>query len=341
MLITTIKSAVYAARRRPDWFLTILVALWGGALSACGNAEPRPAAVALPSSSTPEIGVTLATAAAPPAATLQLSPTPLPTPSITPSSTPVIYQIVAGDTLLAIAWDHFTTVEEILALNPNVRPELLQIGQTIILPPPATPAAPGELATLAPIQISVVSLRLALTPVGSVWILGEVLNEGDQPVENVQLSLSLLDESGNPVGQYTAWTAPGVVRPQEKAPFGLLAPNPPAGASQVAAAISGGQALVDWGNRYLGLAAEGVTATIEEGRLGLSGRIRNTGDMTARQISLIVTLYDAQGQMVGYHQENLSPAIAPGAALPFALDSAPPGGQPVSYVLQLEGLRSE
>jgi len=44
---------------------------------------------------------------------------------------PIFATVEAGDTLDEIALEHDTTVERLLALNPNLDPSALQIGQRI------------------------------------------------------------------------------------------------------------------------------------------------------------------------------------------------------------------
>ncbi len=59
------------------------------------------------------------------------------------------YTIVAGDTLFSLARRFNTTVQQIVALNPNINPNNLQIGQVICIPgqrPPCT----GILYTIQP-----------------------------------------------------------------------------------------------------------------------------------------------------------------------------------------------
>ena len=48
-----------------------------------------------------------------------------------PRPQPVFATVDEGDTLDQIALDHDTTVERLLALNPNLDPTALQIGQRI------------------------------------------------------------------------------------------------------------------------------------------------------------------------------------------------------------------
>lgn len=44
------------------------------------------------------------------------------------------YKIQAGDTYCTVAFQQGTTVQKLLDLNPNTKPELLQINQGINIP---------------------------------------------------------------------------------------------------------------------------------------------------------------------------------------------------------------
>ena len=58
-----------------------------------------------------------------------------------PSGT-ISYTIVAGDTLYSLARRFNTTVQAILAVNPNINPNFLQIGQRICIPTTSGGACP-------------------------------------------------------------------------------------------------------------------------------------------------------------------------------------------------------
>ena len=58
-----------------------------------------------------------------------------------PSGT-ISYTIVAGDTLYSLARRFNTTVQAILAVNPNINPNFLQIGQIICIPTTSGGACP-------------------------------------------------------------------------------------------------------------------------------------------------------------------------------------------------------
>ncbi|MCI0397846.1 MAG: LysM peptidoglycan-binding domain-containing protein [Chloroflexi bacterium] len=316
--------------------------LWFVGLAACGSSpEVAPGAgtrLATPTP-TPEIGITFVTLAPPTAAVIQTTPTPLPTATPTPTPTPIVYVIEEGDTLLAIAIERYTTVDEITALNPGLVPELLQIGQQVILPPPATPVFQAGISTPIPIQVEVVNLSLYRTPVGSLWLLGEVLNRGAYPAENVQVEVTLTDAAGAPLATVTAWVVPGVVRPGEKAPFGALVNEPPAGADHPVAAVAGGQTVVNLGSRYLDLAVRDAEVTIDEGQVALNGLVENVGQETASQIGLVITLYDAQQNVAGYAELLLAGPLPAGERLPFSLAVAPPGGRVTTFAITIQALK--
>lgn len=64
------------------------------------------------------------------------SPTPAGSSTATTTATPgpKTYTVQSGDTLSSIAADNGTTVDEIVALNPGLDPNTLQVGAEILLP---------------------------------------------------------------------------------------------------------------------------------------------------------------------------------------------------------------
>jgi LysM repeat protein len=78
------------------------------------------------------------------------SPTVPPTPTPVPEPTTITHRIAAGETLFAISVEYGVTVEQILAANPAItNPNLIQVGQVIVIPPDDF-----EVPTAAPAQPS-------------------------------------------------------------------------------------------------------------------------------------------------------------------------------------------
>ena len=312
-------------------------------LTACqeaGEGEVLPTDTAVPAPS-PQIGVSFTTRAAPTTAVIQTTPTPLPTPTVTPTGTPIIYQIAAGDTILGIALQRGTTVDEILALNPGIVPENLQIGQPVILPPPPTASTLLVQGTAVPLQVRVNQIHAYQTPVGSLWLLGEVVNEGD----TARRKYSGGDRAAGSrrpflwkrfcLGchrHYPGW---------ERAPFGVLVNEPLSDFAQPTVAVVGGQLLVELGTRMLDVAVADTDLTVNEDSVALSGTVRNEGAEVVEQVQLTATFYDAQGNVTGYQQQMVAESLGVGGERPFRMEAAPPGGETVSYTLHAEAQVSD
>ena len=291
---------------------------------------------------TPEIGVSLATMAPPTAILIQTTPTPLPTVTATPFPTPIVYIIVEGDTLLAIALDRGNTVDEIKALNPDIRPELLQLGQQIILPPPATPLAQVAASTAVPLQINVVQIETYQTPVGSLWLLGEVVNAATYPARNVGVEISLMDEGGNLLNTAVAWVIPSIIPAGEAASFAVLINEPPTEFTYPVVTVMSGETAVDLGATYLNLTGQAeIVSAGEEGSIKIEGVVQNVGAATAVQPDMVLILYDNQGKITGLHQVTLDNPLKPGEDYLFTATVAPPGGQTAVVKLLIQALRGE
>jgi LysM repeat protein len=116
-----------------------------GLLAGGPARSPTPAITLLPSLA--PTGSSIAATSTPSAALPTVSATPIetdgPTAEPTPEVTPRLYRIRAGDSLARIARRFDTTVEDILAANPDIEnPNQIQVGQFIVIPQPPPTAAP-------------------------------------------------------------------------------------------------------------------------------------------------------------------------------------------------------
>jgi 2',3'-cyclic-nucleotide 2'-phosphodiesterase/3'-nucleotidase len=98
--------------------------------------SPSPSAAATPAATTTE-RPTAAPSIAPSA-----SPSPQPTPEPTPAPTQVVYVVKSGDQLSRIAKKYGVTVAAIQAANNIKDPNLIRVGQKLIIPLPVASPAP-------------------------------------------------------------------------------------------------------------------------------------------------------------------------------------------------------
>jgi hypothetical protein len=173
------------------------------------------------------------------------------------------------------------------------------------------------------------------TPLDGMWVLGEVKNEGDTPIANVQVEVTLLTAADAVVAVQTAWAATAVISPNQTAPFAVLFPAY-LDVHPVVAIISG-ESVSDLGDRYMGLTAVNPTLEIVEEGVRINGRLRNSGTLSATQISLTTTFYDANGVITGYDYRLLGDGLLPEMDVSFSFIAVPPGGNTTAFTITAQG----
>ncbi len=313
----------------------LLMITTGVLIAACGQVITRPTPTP-----TPPIAVALQATPLPTATPAPYTPEPTATPTITP--TPVIYIVQRGDSLLRIAAQFGVSVEALQEANGILDPRRLQIGQTLIIPQDeealSEEAPPTPTPTPMPFQIQ--NLTFYRAPTGELWCLGEVLNTGDVPLEQVQVEITLLDDQGNEIGRASAFVQADLVEPGERAPFTIQFDGaPPSFASYHASALSGVPAYV--GSYYRDLEVREPRGVGERyAAYRVTGRIANIGPEEAVSVNVIVTVYDALGRVIGVRREVPEHNVIPrGGETTFEVEVAPIGGPVVTYTVLAQGRR--
>ncbi len=267
--------------------------------------------------------------------------TPAPTSTPSPPPTPIIYKVQAGDTLIDIAKKFGISVEALQEANAILNPELLQIGQELVIPrEDRNPEGPLT-STPTPLPFEIGGLGFYETPAGSLWCLGEVENASGRAMERVQVQASLYDNEDKVLATESAFVALAIVPQGGKVPFAILFANPPASFAKYQAIPLSGEAVTYLGNRYLDL-----TITEQQGEskghyFTVNGLVQNTGQANAQTVTVLVTTYDAHGRVTGFRQADLENALAAGESSPFQVNLLPFGGTVVTYAVQVQGTRLE
>ena len=255
--------------------------------------------------------------------------TPDPTRTPAPTPTPVIYVIQPGDTLLGVALQYNITLDQLQQANGVLRPEALQIGQELVIPVGGVvQAAPDSesgvlLPTPTPVAVDVQNTALYQTPVGSLWVVGEVFNPGTEPLENVQVRISLLDASSVEVAADSKFVALEAVPPQGRSPFGVLFDNPPAGAAAFQVIAIRSEPSRNAAARYPQLQVADPKSQQDGATYHLTGSIVNDGSTNAVETNVVATLYDQQQRVLAFRQVVISDGqIAAGAAVTFDVSIA-------------------
>jgi LysM repeat protein len=278
---------------------------------------------------TPAVVVTVAATLRPTATPAPYTPAPTPTPTITP--TPVIYAIERGDNLMAIAARFGVSLRDLQDTNGITDPRALRVGQELIIPErdAVTAGTPTPPPTVVAYDVENVSFNRS--PLGGLWVFGEIRNSSGIELEQASVLVRLLDEQDTPIAEMTAPAQIDIIAPGAKAPFGARFDAPPASfASYIVLPASGIKGYV--GAYYQDLAARDVVGEGERyTAYTLRGKIANVGPEDAVDVFVVATLYDALGRVIGTRRGPPEHNVVPrGGETTFELHLTPAGG-PVDH----------
>jgi LysM repeat protein len=307
------------------WRGLLFLGLLSALLSACNGRvisgpTPTPASLAV-SLATPTVLPTLIPQV--------LTPAPTNTPAPTP--TPSVHIIQPGDTLMGIALQYGVTLDELYQVNGVLKPELLQIGQEVVIPVPGSVGKPTNndsgaviAPTPPPLPVQVEHAARYQTPVGSVWVLGEVFNSTDQPIENVQVRVSLLDATGLEVDSALPFVSLDAIPPGGRVPFSVLFEGPPVSVIDFQAYVVRADPSYNHNTRYATLEVSEVQMKQEGTQYRVLGKVTNTGATNVAGAQTVVTLYDDKGHVSGFRQYALpDDQLGPGGVVNFDVSPDP------------------
>ncbi|MCB0183176.1 MAG: LysM peptidoglycan-binding domain-containing protein [Caldilineaceae bacterium] len=329
LLISYLLPALHHTSFRTVAFLLCLF-LFMFFLAGCGQVitlSPTP----MPTP-TPTIALTLAVDSLPPTATpAPYTPEPTATPTLTP--TPVFHTVQAGESLLSIATIYNVSVAALQDANGILDPRTLQVGQQIIIPRlDEVEEALAPTATPTPIAMQIQNVFLGDTQIGNLWILGEVQNNSDTPLEQVRIGAYLLDSTGASVGQTDALVALDLIEMGEQAPFALMfdAPHPKFEQYQIFVSHAV-PAYV--GSYYRDLEVNRLERVQERlSSYTVNGTILNTGPEEAVGVQVILTGYDSLNRVVAMRKIDPEYNVVPrGGETNFTAILTPLGG-PIDHI---------
>lgn len=317
------------------WFLLSLMLVGCGRLATpISGASPQAPTAPLVSASATPPPTPRATATPRPA-----TPIATFTPTVTP--TPIIYVIQAGDTLLNIAIQFERTTEEIQTANGIADPRFLQIGQTLIIPPPKVSSEDPPTPTPTPPVLKVSAINFQETRQSTLWCLGEVTNPGSVSLAEVVVEASLLDGGGLVLARGAAYTQLDVIQPGQAAPFAILFDSPPSSFAQYQVIAVSGVPISDQARYYFDLETFDLHGSPEGlATYRLNGQLRNWGSIDAESVRLVAVAYDADNRVLAQRQADLAVTVLKaGATTPFELDLTIPKGMVDHYQVLAQGLK--
>ncbi len=242
-----------------------------------------------------------------------------------PTSTPFVYTVEAGDTISEIAEKFKISQDELRAANPDVSPNSMTIGMTLLIPDSS--AVQTNASTLTPVPAPVTQAVCHPSSDGRTWCFALIQNNTAELLENVSAQITLLDEGSNEIISQTAYMPLDIIAPNSSLPVYVFFDSKiPANfiiQTQVLSAIQ----IPTNNQRYLPATIQNATAQISGLTAQLSGMTTlPTESKAATQVYVAAVAYDKDGVVVGITRWE-GGALQPGGNLSFSFSVSSLGAE--------------
>jgi murein DD-endopeptidase MepM/ murein hydrolase activator NlpD len=254
-----------------------------------------------------------------------------PTPAAT--ATPVIHIVNLGETISSIAGQYGVSIDAILAVNPEISPNAMIVGDEVVIP-----AADQSSTSVADASFSG-SIRFGqpycALSTGGLWCSVMVENTADVDLEGTVITFTFVDGEGNVIIEKKVPTVMRMLKSNETVPAFLFLADVPAGYQQVDVSIfSAEQTTLD---------NAGDAVTVEERdiqydplRAVITGKMLVQADSGSDRADLTIAAaaFDAAGNAVGIRRKDVT--VARDQNFDFSITVYTSGNEIVDIILYTE-----
>ena len=236
-----------------------------------------------------------------------------------PSPTPFTYTVKSGDTLGQIAQNFNVSLSALMAVNPNVNPNAMSIGQTLKIPSQQNSSSES---TPTPIPFPVKQIVCYPTTDKGMWCFVLIHNNSPNPIEDVTAQITLMDSNGKSIASQTATLPLDILAPNSSMPLiAYFVPGIPINAKpqvQILTAIQ----IQPNDPRYLPATLQNTSFKVDLS--GLTAQVNGqvalaaSSSSAAKTIWVVGTAYDESGDMVGVRRWESTAGLSVGSNLPFS-----------------------
>ncbi len=238
-----------------------------------------------------------------------------------PSPTPFVYEVRAGDTMSGIAFKFGVSLDELLAVNPDISPNSMSIGTKLNIP--SSPANPTGASTSTPVPASVEQIECYPTADRGMWCFVLVHNDTPDVIENLSAQVTLLDADSQTLASASALSPLNILPPGDSLPLMVFFPPVISADARPQVQLLTGIPLQSDDERYLPVTLHNTLAQVDgSGRNALvSGTVRLPEDVApAGLVWVAAVAYDRAGRVVGARRWESPAGITPGGSLQFLFE---------------------
>ena len=146
---------------------------------------------------------------------------------------------------------------------------------------------------------------------GYLYVLGEISNESEQPMVNITLKATFFDSEGQVLGEYYRHPEISVINPDEISPFEIIYLDPSTSDKVKDFKIA---TFYQTGNEHYtkpeNLFIESVNSRLDfTGFYYINGKIKNQGSENANNVTVVATVYDRNGNVIGLTKSITEPFV--------------------------------
>jgi len=246
-------------------------------------------------------------------------------PSLTP--TPRTHQVIKGEDMFGIALRYGVTLEELMAANPEIKPNAMSIGTVLIIPGFAQTeeenTIPGILPSPTAVPVTTGSLFCVKIQDGDAWCSLPVYNIQSFGLEGLSAEFKLTDPETLKSVTQLAFPPIDILPPGKSLPltayFSGLIPDSFQASAEIKSSLPNPS-----DGRYLAAILENQNVFLGEGNLSaqITAEIKiDQPGATARRIWIAAIAYDNAGNVIGVRRWEMPDELmlSSGETLPAQL----------------------
>lgn len=229
-----------------------------------------------------------------------------------PTSTPHIYIVQQGDTFSELAETFKISEADLRAANPDVSPNSMPVGQSLIIPDPSAIFAAASTPT--PLPVPITHAVCYSDNSSGLHCFALIQNNTTNILENVSAKINLLDENNNVIASQTAFTILDIIPANSSLPVYTYFSNINIKVNPQVQLLS---ALQNRSNRYLPAVLQNSIAEINGKIAQVRGQIYLPPEsQPASQVWVAAVAYDKNKTVVGVKRWE-GEGIQPGSSVNF------------------------